>query len=1237
MAITISITSGTGYFGSVYTQTGAAGAGQWYADDTAISGETGNTYTMTAANEGKVITYRTASPAERSNRIQMFVPSLLAGLVTWWDAAREDLITKDGSNVVSAVAPRIGTVGLSQATAGNRPTWSATGRNGRPAFAHNGSQVMPMTNTGLLPVGGNPSTFFGQAAYSASGASTWRSLVSYGGASQRTRRDMVKDLNNNVALGGGTFDIQTAISWLNTDRIYCSTVQAAGAALFVDGTAAGTQGGTFNTVLNDSNVGGGLSNTGWNGTWQDILIYNSILSVADRQMVEGYLASKWGTRASLPAGHPYKSTNPSPPIREVTAALSGLLPTASGSVVRKGEIAITAGGGYFGSTYTTTATEDGQWYADETPIAGATGKTWVMTSALEGRSITYRTNTGQKSNRIKLFTPNQITGILTWWDASRPDLFTYNGAKVVTWQSRVGGAVRGMGNGDDAQRPNYSATGRSGLPAVVFPNTNLARLGFADLSYYPIFGDPVTQVQLAYAEAGIVDRVFSIFADTQPYRALNNAPGTGFVGQYSGNAPYVNVSNVPWPGFDRIVFSEVRNNGQTLYIDGGPAVSTPATISVPNRNNSWVGGHGGAGGRWAGSMQDIMLFNKVLSTTERQLIEGYLAGKWNTRVNLPSDHPYKTASPMAQATSSNNGTAALSGLLPTASGSVDTEAGTLPTISITSGLGYAGSVYTRTPAKVGNWTADGVAIPGETGATLTMTLALEGKTIRFRTGAGKDSNRIRLFMPAQLPNLILNFDAFDTTNMTMDGNRRISAWKSKVSAHSANQSTTADMPTHVVSGVNGLPTVTVASGDDATITGGVSLPTANAGHHIIALAAPASGTTERTLLTWGSATSKRSLDSLSQGGIAMSFGTSAAAVNKLTVNPADWRGNTRIVSAAHLPASGSMLAVDGQGAPVTGVPDGNSTAVGTQRLFNNTASIGSWAGMLQELVLFGAPLSRYDRQRMEGYMAARWNQRALLPADHPYKAKLPPADMAADLMGYLPTMSGMLSPASKFMGDLPGRMPFMSGTMAYPVRVNGDLNAMLPMLAGTLRYKPNFSGNMQGRLPVMAGQYKHTIVGDLAAFSFLPTADGDVEFRPGFSGDLVGFLPVSYIGAGQLFEIDGDMQGRLPVMAGFFEQAAAIEAEGDFRTLLPALSGSFKWRAPVTGAWAGYLPRVDALGEQDGLEIVGNLVGYLPRGTGGGNGGGDRQYAVAAGFTSGGTINVGGGPNIGAGTFWRLG
>jgi Putative phage tail protein len=71
--------------------------------------------------------------------------------------------------------------------------------------------------------------------------------------------------------------------------------------------AFGLPGGADNARVG---AGGGTAN--WSGWIAEVILYSEVLSEADRQRVEGYLAWKWGLASVLPIGHPYKLTPPPP-------------------------------------------------------------------------------------------------------------------------------------------------------------------------------------------------------------------------------------------------------------------------------------------------------------------------------------------------------------------------------------------------------------------------------------------------------------------------------------------------------------------------------------------------------------------------------------------------------------------------------------------------------------------------------------------------------------------------------------------------------------------------------------------------------------------------------------------------------------------------------------------------------------------------------------------------------------
>jgi len=81
----------------------------------------------------------------------------------------------------------------------------------------------------------------------------------------------------------------------------------------INGTVRTSQSGTAQTAQLSSSGTlylNGNGNSGFDTSYvAEVIHYNSVLSTADRQKVEGYLAQKWGLTANLPATHPgYKAT-----------------------------------------------------------------------------------------------------------------------------------------------------------------------------------------------------------------------------------------------------------------------------------------------------------------------------------------------------------------------------------------------------------------------------------------------------------------------------------------------------------------------------------------------------------------------------------------------------------------------------------------------------------------------------------------------------------------------------------------------------------------------------------------------------------------------------------------------------------------------------------------------------------------------------------------------------------------
>lgn len=125
-------------------------------------------------------------------------------------------------------------------------------------------------------------------------------------------------------------------------------------------------------------------------------------------------------------------------------------------------IAITAGSGYYGSTYTATPGDDstgGQWYQDGNAISGETGLTYTMSAEYEGDTITFRqADDNQASNGIQMWIPSDIGSALHWHDGVNQDYMALDGVDGVITLSDIIGSWDWT-QASESDRPNPTGDG----------------------------------------------------------------------------------------------------------------------------------------------------------------------------------------------------------------------------------------------------------------------------------------------------------------------------------------------------------------------------------------------------------------------------------------------------------------------------------------------------------------------------------------------------------------------------------------------------------------------------------------------------------------------------------------------------------------------------------------------------------------------------------------------------------
>jgi len=318
-----------------------------------------------------------------------------------------------------------------------------------------------------------------------------------------------------------------------------------------------------------------------------------------------------------------------------------------------GTAAATGATSYSGTTDSTSALS----------AAGASGATLTWTGATGGSAYTGVTilaaaDTATRSltnqSLYSAFDPKSISACVLWLDAA--DATTVTGTTSVTAWTDKSGQGYNMVNGGTGTT-TYTTYGPG--PSIKLNTSYLYVNKAVNLTQFTVFSVLLSQTAVG----------------NQP--TVTGRPSTSSsYGSTDGFGLYVDA-DYPRLRFytNNIIYdstSSSSGNSQGLILSTYTATSAGALSSWFNglaKSTATSGARSGTGqgfsigGEWNGSayvsqtgtgsvanVYEVIVFNTVLTTTQRQAIEGYLAWKWGLQGSLSSTNPYSTAaSPAATA------------------------------------------------------------------------------------------------------------------------------------------------------------------------------------------------------------------------------------------------------------------------------------------------------------------------------------------------------------------------------------------------------------------------------------------------------------------------------------------------------------------------------------------------------------------------------------------------------------
>lgn len=246
------------------------------------------------------------------------------------------------------------------------------------------------------------------------------------------------------------------------------------------------------------------------------------------------------------------------------------------------------------------------------------------------------------SGQSPRFSPNSLPGLVQWLDATESTSLVFSGSNVIQWKDKSGSYNHVFQNGS-SNVPTYGRTLLNGMPALDFTNSSgLWSSNVSKSSNVTFFG--VVMLKTTAAAWGTIWGHFSSGRHDDDVQ-LRRVQSSSFINWHTYNDNNIvqlsQFVDVP------ILFSCTMSGGTNMSM--WTFTTTPASVSG-TMGLSW---QAGSAPIWIGRsdtnesinayISEILYYQTVLSTPQRQLVEGYLGQKWGL-IGV-TGHPYRYVAP----------------------------------------------------------------------------------------------------------------------------------------------------------------------------------------------------------------------------------------------------------------------------------------------------------------------------------------------------------------------------------------------------------------------------------------------------------------------------------------------------------------------------------------------------------------------------------------------------------------
>ena len=248
--------------------------------------------------------------------------------------------------------------------------------------------------------------------------------------------------------------------------------------------------------------------------------------------------------------------------------------------------------------------------------------------------------------RAEIWSPLRISGSQLWMDGSDPagtGAAPANGAIVSSWVDKSGNGNSGTAVGTGAA---YSSSQKALLFGSLTASPTGGQTSFPSGNYYTTSytAAPTFETCFVVFNMPVIGYGFIITSNSCGGRSLATPVFSGSIASFAGG-----VVCYTWgvTGLASITASTTYigelisiSGSQTATVNGG-TFAGPVSQSYSSGTTTVIGGYGvGNFAYYNGYVYEILFYNSILTTSQRQQVEGYLAWKWGVNTSLPGGHPY---------------------------------------------------------------------------------------------------------------------------------------------------------------------------------------------------------------------------------------------------------------------------------------------------------------------------------------------------------------------------------------------------------------------------------------------------------------------------------------------------------------------------------------------------------------------------------------------------------------------